>query len=204
MHRVSQTTNARPLTSTPFTCRQTTAFRAASTTPKPVTFEELIAEAKHLIQGVVVYSRAEIHSISPVLTMAGVDSLLPVTSAFNPLPLAPVKFDARGRWSGWAAATEFTTTTLLKKTNRSVFAVQAPTCLPYLADTIVDYSMATFWMPVRWLRPHQPLPSTYFGADTITRVYWAPPDVPTCPVVVGWSARLGARALVEPSSTGDR
>jgi hypothetical protein len=48
-------------------------------------------------------------------------------------------------WADFTAATAYTTRSLLKDANRSTFAVQAPTCLPYLADAIVDYKMVVFW-----------------------------------------------------------
>eukprot|EP01047_Picozoa_sp_COSAG01_P036189 COSAG01_NODE_2816_length_7019_cov_22.384682_5_plen_392_part_00 len=49
-------------------------------------------------------------------------------------------------WKDATAATVYTTRSLLSRTNRTVLAVQAPTCLPFLADAIVDYQMAVFWM----------------------------------------------------------
>eukprot|EP01052_Picozoa_sp_SAG31_P009453 SAG31_NODE_496_length_14862_cov_9.280837_19_plen_473_part_00 len=82
-----------------------------------------------------------------VVTMAGVDAVLPITDKYNPLPHLPLRWDSRGKFGNATAATQYTTAKLLARTNKTVLAVQAPTCLPFLADAIVDYKMAMFWMP---------------------------------------------------------
>ena len=86
---------------------------------------------------------------------------MPITSDYNPfaagagssavpllplLPLLPVLLNVTGMFADATEATQYTTANLLHLSNTSVFAVQAPTDLPFLADAIVDYKMATFWM----------------------------------------------------------
>jgi hypothetical protein len=116
-------------------------------TPKAATFAELMAAAKPLLKGKAIYSVEEMHALGPLVTMAGTESVLPVTAEHDPFPSAlKTVLDARGKWADATAATIYTTESLLAKTNTSVFAVQAPTCMPFLVDAIIDAKMATFWM----------------------------------------------------------
>ena len=86
------------------------------------------------------------HALGPALTMAAVDSVLPVTHEFDPIPQLRLKLNTSGLFADATAATRYTTQHLLPRANRSVFSVQAPTNLPFLADAIVQNKMATFWM----------------------------------------------------------
>ena len=113
--------------------------------PLLATFEELMAAAKPLFKGKALYSVHEMHALGPLVTMAGTASLLPVTADSDSLPDLKVVFDSRGKWADATAATVYTTENLLPETNKTVFAVQAPTCMPFLVDAIVEAKMATFW-----------------------------------------------------------
>jgi hypothetical protein len=117
--------------------------------PVAITFAGLLQRMQPLLKGKVIYNMSEPQALGPVLTMAGVRSALPVTLEFDPLngSAVPTLLDTRGLWTDYAKATRYITKNLLKDTNSSVFAVQAPTDLPYLADAIVDFKMAVFWMP---------------------------------------------------------
>ena len=123
-----------------------TAREASGQTFVPTSFSALMEIVRPLLSGRVLYSMSEMHALGPVLTMAGIQSTIPVTSEHDPFPSLPLALDTRGIWADATAATKFTTRELLHRSNASVFAVQAPTCLPYLADAIVDYKMAVFWM----------------------------------------------------------
>lgn len=65
-----------------------TASEAAAASALPTSFAQLMAAAAPLLGGRVMYSRSEMHALGPVLTMAGVESVLPVTSDFDPLPVS--------------------------------------------------------------------------------------------------------------------
>ena len=123
-----------------------TAAAAAGQQPAPTTFAALMAAAKPLLAGKAFYAMDELHALGPLVTMAGIDGVLPVTNEHDPIPGLNVLLDTRGMWADATVATVFTTENLLHKTNTSVFAVQAPTCMPFLVDAIVDYKMACFWM----------------------------------------------------------
>ena len=123
-----------------------TAAAAAGETPRPITFAALMSLAEPLLSGRSLYRMSELHALGPLLTMAGTDGVLPTTADHSPLPSLPLALNASGRWADATAATRWTTAHLLAKTNTSVLAVQAPTCLPFLADAIVEYRMASFWM----------------------------------------------------------
>ena len=125
-----------------------TVARAAGEVPVPTTFTQLLKLAEPKLTGRSVYSINEKHALGPLLTLAGTDGVLPTTTAHNPLPDLPVRLDSTGMFADATVATRYTIAHLLHKTNSSVFAVQAPTCLPYLADAIVDSRMAVFWMDV--------------------------------------------------------
>ena len=120
---------------------------AANATPTPLTFDGLLRLALPRLRGRVLVSAAEPHALLPALTHAGVDALLPITTAADPLPRLPLALDLRGKFADETAATAYVARpSLLNRTNATAFAVQAPTCLPYLADTIVAYRLAAFWM----------------------------------------------------------
>eukprot|EP01047_Picozoa_sp_COSAG01_P036190 COSAG01_NODE_2816_length_7019_cov_22.384682_6_plen_190_part_00 len=70
-----------------------TAAEAATAQPRPTTFAQLMAAVAPLLVGRVVYSRSEMHALGPALTMAGVQSVLPVTADYDPLPTLPVSLD---------------------------------------------------------------------------------------------------------------
>ena len=123
-----------------------TAATAAGEAVVPTTFAQLLKLAEPHLTGRSVYSLDEKHALGPLLTLAGTDGVLPTTAAYNPLPHLALRLNASGLWADATAATRYTTANLLHKTNTSVLAVQAPTCLPYLADAIVDSRMAVFWM----------------------------------------------------------
>ena len=125
-----------------------TVAMAAGEVPVPTTFTQLLKLAEPKLTGRSVYSINEKHALGPLLTLAGTDGVLPTTRAHNPLPNLPVRLDSTGMFADATVATRYTTAHLLHKTNSSVLAVQAPTCLPYLADAIVDSRMAVFWMDV--------------------------------------------------------
>eukprot|EP01045_Picozoa_sp_COSAG04_P031971 COSAG04_NODE_6107_length_1409_cov_1.776336_2_plen_312_part_00 len=127
-----------------------TAAAAAGETPRPITFAALMKLAEPLLSGRSLYRMSELHALGPLLTMAGTDGVLPTTADHSPLPSLPLALNASGRWADATAATRWTTAHLLAKTNTSVLAVQAPTCLPFLADAIVEYRMASFCAPSRY------------------------------------------------------
>lgn len=125
-----------------------TAATAMGEKPVPTTFAQLLNIVEPKLTGRSVYTIEEKHALGPLLTLAGTDAVLPTTTTHNPLPRLPVRLNASGLFVDATDATRYTTAHLLHKTNTSVLAVQAPTCLPYLADAIVDSKMAVFWMDV--------------------------------------------------------
>lgn len=125
-----------------------TAATAMGEKPVPTTFAQLLKLVEPKLTGRSVYAIEEKHALGPLLTLAGTDGVLPTTTTHNPLPSLPVRLNTSGLFVDATDATRYTTAHLLHKTNTSVLAVQAPTCLPYLADAIVDSKMAVFWMDV--------------------------------------------------------
>jgi hypothetical protein len=117
------------------------ARTAVLTTP-----EELLSQVRPLLTGGILYSTAEPHAMGVVLTLCGLDALLPVL-AVSELPSAlPIAFDARARFVDAAAAALYTGHTLLPRCNTSTLAVQAGTNSPFLADAVVSWRLAMFWM----------------------------------------------------------
>ena len=123
----------------------TAAEAAGGGPPTLLSLEALLGMAG--FRGRVLVSPDEPHALLPALTLSGLDSLLPVTATQDPLPHLPLAMDTRGRWADAVEATRFTAATLVPRANASLLAVQAPTCLPYLADTVVADRVAAFWMP---------------------------------------------------------
>jgi len=100
------------------------------------------------VNGLALYT--EPHSLGAVVTACAVDDLLPATSPSSLPPgglqRLPVRFDARGRWTSATEAARYVGRELLPRCNRSTMAVQAHTNLPFLADLIVKWRLATVWM----------------------------------------------------------
>lgn len=144
-----------------------TVAAAVGEVPVPTTFMQLMELAEPKLTGRSIYSLNEKHALGPLLTLAGTDGVLPTTAQYNTLPKLPVRLNSTGMFADATNATRYTTTHLLHKTNSSVLAVQAPTCLPYLADAIVDSRMAVFWMDVGSIRfSHAPANSSTFATKT--------------------------------------
>ena len=106
----------------------------------------LLTQARPLLRGGILYAPSETHALGVVLTMCGLDDLLPVLSPAELPAGLPVAFDARGRFADAAAAASYTARHLLPRCNDSTLAVQAGTNAPFLADVIVSWRLATFWM----------------------------------------------------------
>jgi hypothetical protein len=105
---------------------------------------KLMEMVRPLLKGKIKYDEKERHSLGPVVTLSGLDDCLPVTASNDPFekdPTLTTLFDASGMWSDALAATLYTAHNLLHRTNTSTMAVQAPTCLPFLADAIVDWRL---------------------------------------------------------------
>merc|ERR1712196_522280 len=86
------------------------------------------------------------HALLPVVSLAGIAAVLPVTNEFDPFPELKTVIDTTDLFTDATAATRYTTKHLLPQANQSMFAVQAPTNMPFLADAIVHSRMAVFWM----------------------------------------------------------
>lgn len=106
----------------------------------------LLSAVLPLARGGARYSESEPHSLGPVLTLCGLDALLPTTEDAPLPPPLQVRFDARSRFADALSAATFVGRELLPRTNRTTLAVQAPTNLPFLADAIVSWRLATVWM----------------------------------------------------------
>ena len=112
-----------------------------------ITAKQLIEQVRPLVSGGVLWAIDEPHSLGAVMTLCGVHDLLPATSTATLPRGLTVHFDTRRQWSNATAAARFVGGPLLRLTNASTLALQAPTNLPFLADAVVAWRLPMLWMP---------------------------------------------------------
>jgi hypothetical protein len=115
---------------------------AGQTDYKNVTGTELLQVAVDIkaATGAVLFDMSEQHSISTVVTLAGVHRALPLPDPESAARLnLSVVHDTRGEWANALEASQYAVTHLLKNCSRKAFVLQKPAHLDsaYLADIAV-------------------------------------------------------------------